>query len=107
MESDSLHEQAFEVFAERAMKEFGERIERIILYGSTARGEAQGIKSDVDILGIVVTRDLKSDRYAIANDVMLTYEVTPSLYVRTVEDYEREKERPFVQGILREGRAYA
>lgn len=101
------HEQAFEDFAERAMDEVGEHIEKLMLYGSTVRGEAQGIKSDVDIFIVVDTLDVKRDLYAISNDVMLEYEVVPSLRIQTVNEFEQEKDRPFIKGILQDGRAYA
>jgi hypothetical protein len=37
----AVHEQAFETFADRLTDAVGEDIERIILYGSVARGEAR------------------------------------------------------------------
>jgi predicted nucleotidyltransferase len=101
------HEQAFEDFADRAMDEVGDHIEKLVLYGSTARGEAHGIKSDVDIFIVVDTLDVKSELYAISQDVMLQYEVVPSLQIQTVDEFEQEKDRPFVKDILQDGRAYA
>jgi predicted nucleotidyltransferase len=101
------HEHAFEAFAERAMAEVGEHIEKLVLYGSTAQGDARGITSDVDIFIVVDTLDVKHDLYAISQDVMLEYEVVPSLNIQTADEFEQAKDRPFVQDILQDGRAYA
>ena len=106
-EEVSPHEHAFEDFAEQAMDEVGEHIEKLMLYGSTARGEAHGLKSDVDIFIVVDTMDVKSELYAISDDVMLEYEVVPSLNIQTVDEFEQGKDRPFVKEILQDGRAYA
>lgn len=43
------YQHAVDEFVNRAVAEYGDRIERIILFGSVARGEA-GDDSDIDIL---------------------------------------------------------
>jgi predicted nucleotidyltransferase len=82
------------------MAEVGEHIEKLVLYGSTAQGDARGITSDVDIFILVDTMDVKHELYAISQDVMLEYEVVPSLNIQTTDKFEQEKDRPFVQGYL-------
>jgi predicted nucleotidyltransferase len=50
----AVHEQAFEDFGSRMTDELGDNIDRIILYGSVARGEARE-QSDVDVLIVTFT----------------------------------------------------
>jgi predicted nucleotidyltransferase len=47
-QATQCRERAFKEFAEAVQDAFGERIHEIILYGSTARGEATK-QSDVDV----------------------------------------------------------
>lgn len=59
------HRRAAAVFAHHVHEREIERIEELLLFGSTARGEASGIDSDVDFLAIVAD---DADRQAIASD---------------------------------------
>lgn len=106
---DSPHEQAFEDFGKRATEAVGEEIQEIILYGSTARGEAQGIKSDVDIFVVVesASEAVEETLDEIAYDVMLDHGVVTSIMIKTEEEFETQREETFVQTVLREGRSYA
>lgn len=104
------HEQAFEDFASRMTNQWTDEIEQLILYGSTARGEAQGIDSDVDVLVVTASpaaRDAVYDpAYDIAFDVMLEHGVTLSLNFKTAEELEEQRDRAYVKNVLQEGRIY-
>ncbi len=108
--TDPQHEQAFEAFASRMTEQWGDEIEQLILYGSTARGEARGIDSDVDVLVITpstATRETVYDpAYEIAFDVMLEHSVALSLNFKTVEELEEQRDRAYIKNVLQEGRVY-
>jgi predicted nucleotidyltransferase len=105
---DSPHEQAFEDFGQRATEAIGEEIQEIILYGSTARGETQGTKSDVDIFVVIesASETVEETLDEIAYDVMVDHGVVTSLMIKTEEEFESQREDPFVQTVLQEGRSY-
>jgi predicted nucleotidyltransferase len=106
----ALHEQAFEEFAGRLTDEFEEAIERIILYGSVARGEARE-DSDVDVLIVTPTeqaRENVSDRAsAVAFEVMLEYDVIVSPMCINIDEFEQQAGSPHLTNVRREGRTYA
>lgn len=47
---DDAHSEAAEAFVERALARNGDEIEELSVFGSTIRGEARGLSSDVDVL---------------------------------------------------------
>lgn len=104
---DSAHERAFEAFASRAMAEHSEHIEEIILFGSAARGEAQGRESDVDIFVVVETMEIKEALSEIAYDVMHEYGVVIAEVVKPKELVAENEDHPLVKTVRREGRVYA
>jgi hypothetical protein len=93
-------------FARRASERFGDRIVRIVLYGSVARG-ADGPDSDVDVL--VVTDDSRSDLRdgldAIAFDLTMEFRRAAVfiLYPATTYDVARTHGSEFVLAVEREG----
>jgi predicted nucleotidyltransferase/biotin operon repressor len=103
--SDTQHEQAFEEFAAHLTEQWGDEIKQIILYGSTARGEARGIDSDVDVMVITETaqaRDTVYDpTYDIAFDVMLEHGVGLSLNFKTTEELENQRDRRCVKNVIK------
>lgn len=107
---NTQHEQAFEEFATHLTEQWEDEIKRIILYGSTARGEAHGIDSDVDVMIITETaqaRDTVYDpAYDIAFDIMLEHGVGLSLNFKTAEELEEQRDRAYIKNVLQEGRVY-
>ena len=87
-------------------------IARIFLYGSYARGDYHEW-SDVDILATVDIDEAQLPFYrqkaaTIASDLSLEYDITVSLTIKPVEQFERYKEvLPFYSNVIREGIAYA
>jgi predicted nucleotidyltransferase len=104
------HEQAFEDFAARVTDQWPDEIEQIILYGSTARGEAHGIDSDVDVMLVTPTDQARETVYdpatSISLDVMIEHGVALSLNFKTVSELEELQDRAYVKNALQEGRVY-
>ncbi|WP_227378074.1 nucleotidyltransferase domain-containing protein [Haladaptatus halobius] len=103
----SLHEQAVEAFTAAARNEFGNQIEDLIVFGSTARGDTRGIDSDIDIFVIVTDEAIIDDLRDLAYDVQLDYSVVVSVHVQTTERFAERKNHPFIKHVLSEGRSYA
>lgn len=105
----AVHEQAFEAFADRLTDEVGDDIERIILYGSVARGEARE-QSDVDVLIVtpgVQARETVSDRASsVSFDILLEYGVSVSLNYKTIKEMEEQQHLSYIQTVLDEGHVY-
>lgn len=104
------HEAAAEAFARRVRDADG--LEELLCFGSTARGEAAGLDSDVDFLAVVsddVDRTAVADALrAEAYDVMLEYGPVVEVHVlaRSTFATYREADHPFVTRLLREGEQY-
>lgn len=100
------YEKILETFRSRALKELGDRIHLIILYGSVARGEATK-DSDIDVL--VVSRDKEVEEkisdvgYEVDFENNFETFITP-IYLTTDELEHRVKVgSPFILEILKEG----
>lgn len=100
------HERAFESFARRAQEAIGDSIHELLLFGSTARGEARGIDSDVDVFVVLDTTEHEDELRDIAYEVQLEYGVVLSLHVKSKERFEERKDHPFIKNVLRDGRSY-
>lgn len=83
---------------------FGNRLEKVLLFGSHARGEADP-ESDIDILVVLSSsRNFKDDEYrclSISQRLSLTYDVVISCIVALVDDFHIK--RPLFLNIQREG----
>lgn len=111
--ADDAHAEAAAAFVDRARAGFDERIDALYVFGSTVRGEASGIDSDVDVL-LVLDDDADPESTAdalrdIAYDVMLEYGPVVELHVLTTTEFRdaRSRDDPFVETVVREGRTYA
>jgi len=91
-------------FLARATQQWGDRIEEVILSGSTARGEATAA-SDVDLLVITSEEDfhLRRNLIGLAYDIMLETGVNLSVKVLSRDDMERGRNSPFLKAVLTEG----
>lgn len=107
------HAAAAEAFVARARSRFEDALVELYVFGSTVRGEARGLASDVDVLLVL---DDAADREATADvlrdqayDVMLEFGPVVELHVFSESEFERSQERgdPFVQQAVTEGRSYA
>lgn len=107
------HRRAAEAFVERVRERELPGVERLYLFGSTARGEADGLASDVDFLVVLSDAvDRRRSEAALreaAYDAMLEHGPVVELHVLTESAFERRRKEnhPFVRRVLREGRLYA
>lgn len=106
------HAAAAAAFVSRARERLAGAIETIFVFGSTVRGDADARSSDVDVL-VVLSED--ADRAEvedvlgdIAYDVMLEFGPVVELHLLTRRRFEtlRDRQNPFVQNVVREGRSY-
>ncbi len=91
---------ALESFVRVLKEKYGDRIYKIILFGSTARGEAEE-ESDIDVL-IIADGVTQKEVSKIAFQILLNGEVISSI----VEDklqFEKYKDYSFHRNILKEG----
>jgi len=107
---DEDHASAAAAFAERVENRRLDGLEELLLFGSTARGEASGLSSDVDFLAIVAN---DADRRAVtdalrdvAYDVMLEYGPVVEVHVLSRTEFQRRRDHPFVRSVRREGAQY-
>lgn len=104
------HAAAAAAFARRVRDRDGVELASLILFGSTARGDASGLGSDVDFLAVVPDdADRASVEEAlrdVAYDVMLELGPVVEVHVLTRSAFERRRNHPFVRRAVREGQAY-
>jgi len=110
LEGENPHELAASAFARRVRGRDLEGLESLILFGSTARGEASGLESDVDFLAIVsndaANSAVEDELRDIAYDVMLEHGPVIEVQVVSRSTFERRREHPFVRRVLREGEVH-
>jgi len=86
----------------------GEKLDRIILYGSYARGDNDG-ESDIDIMVLadIPAQDMSkidADLIKLANRLGLEHDVFISLFVKDCETfYKFLPAEPFYQNVMRDG----
>lgn len=92
-------------FIRTIQQRFPDKIERVIVYGSKARGDA-GPDSDLDVL--VVLKDDTVSRAGvrlIGYELALQTDVVPSILVYTTQELEQRREHRsvFIEAVEREG----
>lgn len=104
------HASAATAFVQRVRERDVSGLESLVLFGSTARGDASGLDSDVDFLAVVAD---EADRPAVedtlrdvAYDVMLEHGPVVEVHVLARSAFERRRDHPFVRRVLREGTTY-
>ena len=91
--------------AGRLREAYGERLRRVVLYGSFARGEATP-ESDVDVL--VVLDGFEENRYrelkrtgTAWGDLLERYGLSLSFHLYTEKEYQ-DRRRPFIRNVHRD-----
>lgn len=111
-ESEDPHTAAADAFARRAIEADLRELENLYLFGSTVRGNAAGLSSDVDFLAIVsddADRRMIEDRLGdLAYDVMLEFGPVVEVHVLSRSRFEehRDQDHPFVERVVSEAEAY-
>ena len=98
-------ERAFEEFARAVEDALGDSLHEIVLYGSTARGEATE-QSDVDVLIVLDERTSTDEVFRSAFEVGVEYDVAIMPHLQTREQFESRQDHPFLKTVLHEGRSY-
>lgn len=101
----SVHRQAFEDFAERVSDELEDSLDRLILFGSVARGEAWE-ESDVDVLVVVEDEEDIERVEELAFDVSAEYGVFIVPVVKSFEEFSSKKDSSFIREVERTGEPY-
>ena len=101
----SRHREAFEEFAERAQEELDSSLEKLVLYGSVARGE-ETESSDVDVFVVVGSEEYKEVVEELAFDVNVEFGVFMVPVVKTVEEFESVRDSIFVREVEETGEVY-
>jgi len=102
--SINMKQQAINEFADQVRKKYGEKIEKIILYGSTARLE-DNADSDIDIL-VLSDRQydfLQRELSFLAFDISMKYGVEISVQNYDHSHYEKFSNYSFFQNVDRDG----
>lgn len=112
LERGRAHSRAAEAFVEAVRERNLPAVEGLYLFGSTARGEASGLSSDVDFLAVVSdaadTQGTAEKLRDIAYDVMLEYGPVVEIHAISRSSFEARREggHPFVRRVIAEGRSY-
>lgn len=105
------HAAAAAAFVDRTLDRFSPSVDRVYVFGSTARDEASGLSSDVDVLVVLADDadrgELDESLHALAYDVMLEYGPVVELHLLSEREFERSRDHPFVRHAVTEGRSYA
>lgn len=93
-----------ETFTDNLRREFGDKLRKIILFGSRARGDHTK-DSDYDFILIfdAVTKELKERLHEIKADMLLKYDMVITAIPYTNEDVEKRRFQPFLLNVEKEG----
>lgn len=95
-----------EAFSQSVRESFPGRVQRVVVFGSKARGEATP-DSDLDVLVVVSEADWasKSRIRLLGYELALGKDVVPSIVVYSADEFRRRKESRsvFVESIERTG----
>ena len=92
---------SLESFVKVLKEKYGDKIHRIILFGSTARGEAEE-ESDIDVL-VIADGVTQKEVSKVAFQILLKYGEVISPIVESKQQFEKYKDYSFHKNILREG----
>ena len=92
------------VIKQRLYEVLGDRAQKIILFGSRSRGDAEE-DSDYDVLLLVDkrTREMENQVDDIAYEMLDSYGAVVVIFVFEIETFERETQEPLFCNIRREG----
>jgi predicted nucleotidyltransferase len=90
---------------ERLIKELGEKLDSLVLYGSVARGD-YGRESDIDILVILKDKKLEDIASDIRYDIDIKNSTVTTFFLCTPPEIEKiiQQGFPFINNVLKEGK---
>lgn len=91
-------------FARELRSQLGDRIKKIILYGSRARGDFWEV-SDFDVIALVDkrTKEVEDKILDIEGKILDQYSVLICSIACSTRDWTKQKEYPFFRVVEREG----
>lgn len=101
----SRHRDAFEDFAEKAEMELGDSLEKLVLYGSVARGEEHD-ESDVDVFAVVEDKEDKEVLEDLAFDVSVEHGVFMVPLIKTSDEFREKRGSIFLREVEDSGETY-
>lgn len=110
--SSGAHATAAEAFVDRTVSRFESQIVELYVFGSTVRGESNGLASDVDVLVVLADVSSQSETssilHDIAYDIMLEYGPVVELHILSESEFDQALHRgnPFIRRVVSEGRSY-
>jgi uncharacterized protein len=89
----------------RLVRELGNKLDSIILYGSIARGHF-GKESDIDLLLISTEKKLSEKAYAVGYDVDIKNNTVTSILIYSPEEMRKNIELGslFIKNVINEGK---
>jgi len=95
-----MHNKALSYFLKNLRKKFGNKIKKVILFGSYARGDYNE-ESDIDIL---VIGDIKLDDIMdLVVDIMVKYGILINVIIKSENEFNKLRYSSFYLTILNEG----
>ena len=90
---------------ERLVRELGDKLDSLILYGSVARGD-YGRESDIDILVILEDKKLEDKISDIRYDVDIKNNTVTTFFICTPHEIEKiiQQGFPFINNVVKEGK---
>ncbi|MFQ6052589.1 MAG: nucleotidyltransferase domain-containing protein [Candidatus Hydrothermarchaeota archaeon] len=105
MSVQAIYERVVEEFSSRVLRELGDKVDSIIVYGSVARKNATK-ESDIDILIISDEKSKIEDRVSdIRAEIDLEYDTLITLIYLTPKELEHRIRvgSPFIEDVLTQG----
>ncbi|XRO75817.1 nucleotidyltransferase domain-containing protein [Methanocaldococcus sp. 28A] len=95
-----MHDKALSYFLKNLKKKFGNKIKKVILFGSYARGDYNE-ESDIDIL---IIGDVELDDIIdLVVDIMVKYGILINVIIKNENEFNKLKYSSFYSTILNEG----
>lgn len=92
------------IFLDKLRRHFKNHIQRVILFGSRARGDFSE-ESDYDFILVFdeMTRDIQDKLGELCLEMLLEHSMVISDFALTEEDLQRRRYEPFIMNVRKEG----
>jgi len=106
MKDKDNKKKAVEEFIRKIKGEYGDKIEKIILFGSYARGDYRG-ESDVDIIVLWTGDEEEGWRVTTKTAFNVLLNTGEYISIKIISPGDMEKDNIFIKNVLEDGIAYA